>query len=276
MPLSLLPPLPASSYASTLGRLGHGAASNQAHTSPVVNRQVGVGQNSATVALNRQAFSPSISAEASIVAAQSAVPNLASSPLSSALPKPVSTPQARQVSLLSSASYTVSLNSNSVSHNYSYSNIGERSAQLTGASSFNDPSRSDTQSVSIDKVAKVEAPKAFSEGSKNILKFIEDRLASERATGASSEHLQALLAQGLSGFEQGFSEAEVILGNASESISVAIKQLYDEVMNGFEALTKQYVVDPDANLAVVANLAVANNLLAATKAVAADSKIEPF
>jgi hypothetical protein len=259
MPLSLLPPLPASSYAPTLGRLSHGEASNQAHTPSTVNRQ---------------AVGPSISAEALIAAAKPAVPSLTSSPLSSALPKSVSTPQARQVSLLSSASYTVSLNSNTVSH--CYSNTSERSAQLTGASSFNAPSRSNTLSLSIDKVAKVETPKALLEGSSTILKFIERRLAGERAAGASSEHLQALLGQGLSGFERGFSEAEVILGNASESISGAIKQLYGEVMDGFEAMTKEYVVNVDSNLAAVANLAVVNNLLVATKTVVADSKIVTF
>ncbi len=68
----------------------------------------------------------------------------------------------------------------------------------------------------------------------------------------------------------------MILGNASESISGAIKQLYGEVMDGFEAMTKEYVVNVDSNLAAVANLAVVNNLLVATKTVVADSKIVTF
>lgn len=154
---------------------------------------------------------------------------------------PISTPQSRQVTLLSSASYTVSLNNNNASYTYSNSVSIESSQTLP--------------STSINDVEKIEAPKALLDGSKNILKFIEQRLASEQVSGSTSEELQELLEQGLSGFKQGFSEAEAILGNATESVSAAINQLYSEVIEGFNALTKQYVASNDGQRDEATNVA---------------------
>lgn len=161
---------------------------------------------------------------------ESTTTQVASTPLST----PISTPQSRQVSLLSSASYTVSLNNNTTSYTYSNS-VSIESSQSSPTTSIND-------------VEKIEAPQSLLDGSKNILKFIEQRIATEQVSGATSEQLQELLEQGLSGFKQGFSEAEAILGNSSESVSAAINQLYSEVIEGFDALTKQYIANDNTEL----------------------------
>jgi hypothetical protein len=172
-----------------------------------------------------------------------------------------STPQSRQVTLLSSTSYTVSLNNNISS--YTYSNANERSQQFSSNGQLNNALVSNSVSVessqtslsaSVNDVEKVAAPQPLLDGSKNILKFIEQRLAAEQASGATNEELEKLLGQGLSGFKQGFSEAEAILGNSSDVVSGAINQLYNEVIDGFEALTKQYLAndgtDVDAKASV--------------------------
>ena len=174
-------------------------------------------------------------------APESTTNQVASTPVLTPISTPISTPQSRQVTLLSSASYTVSLNNNNAS--YTYSN------------SVNIESNQTSPSTSINDVDKIEAPKALLDGSKNILKFIDQRLATEQVSGATSEELQELLEQGLSGFKQGFSEAEAILGNATESISAATKQLYSEVIEGFNALTKQYIANNDGQLDETTNVA---------------------
>jgi hypothetical protein len=249
MSLSSLPPSPASSYALAKERSGQVSA-RHAFTSQTLNEQTLKGQ-----AFASQAFGGQIPK----VAANQA----ASTTVSSPLPALVSTPQARQVSLLSSASYKVSLNSNADS--YTYSNTSKREVQLSSNGGSNAAGISTSSSVSVNNVEKIEAPKALLGGSNNILKFIEQRLASEQAAGATSEELQALLGQGLSGFKQGFAEAEIILGDSSESVSATVNQLYSEVMDGFEALTKQYVASSDADFDAVASSVAIDDVPAANE-----------
>jgi hypothetical protein len=200
-----------------------------------------------TASINALAKGPNLPAPSSADNKSSSTP--------AALLEAKSTPQSRQVTLLSSASYTVSLNNNVSS--YTYSNTNERSQQFNSngvlinasiAKSVGVESSQASVSASVNDIEKVAAPKTLLDGSKNILKFIEQRLAAEQASGASNEELEKLLGQGLSGFKQGFSEAEAILGNASEVVSAAINQLYSEVIDGFEALTKQYLTNDSAQI----------------------------
>jgi hypothetical protein len=255
MSLSSLPPSSASSLALVKGRSGQAATDSQALTSQTPKGQAAASQ---------------------VSGANQAASTSTSSPLLAA----VSTPQARQVSLLSSASYKVSLNSNAGSYTYSnagsytYSNTSERGAQLSSNGGFNAAGISTSSSASVNNVEKVAAPRALLEGSKNILKFIEQRLAIEQAAGATSEELQALLGQGLSGFKQGFSEAEAILGNSSESVSAAVNQLYSEVMDGFEALTKQYAANSDADFDAAASSAAIDEVPTVDDSVTANPQVD--
>ncbi|MFT6968559.1 MAG: hypothetical protein ACJA1S_001282 [Cellvibrionaceae bacterium] len=247
MSLSSLPPSAALSLASAKGRSGQAATGSQALTSKTPKGQAAASQ---------------------VSGANQAVSTSASTPLLAAL----STPQARQVSLLSTASYEVSLNSNAGS--FTYGNTSERGAQLSSNGGSNAAGISTSSSASVNNVEKVVAPKGLLEGSKNILKFIEQRLAIEQAAGATSEELQALLGQGLSGFKQGFSEAETILGDSSESVSAAVNQLYSEVMDGFEALTKQFVANSDADFDAAASSAAIDEVPAEDDSVTANPQVD--
>jgi hypothetical protein len=96
----------------------------------------------------------------------------------------------------------------------------------------------------VSDVAPVEEPAPLLDGAKNILQFIEHGLASEKASGASSEELSELLQEGLKGFKQGFAEAEDILqgnGELNDVVTGAIGTLYQQVVDGFAALEEQYV-----------------------------------
>jgi len=74
--------------------------------------------------------------------------------------------------------------------------------------------RSESQSsTSIEQTTKVNNTPALLDGARNILQFIEQRVASEQADGASTDELSELIDQGLSGFLQGFDEAKNLLGD---------------------------------------------------------------
>ena len=182
--------------------------------------------------------------------------------------EPVLTRQARQVSLLSSASYTVSLDTNSSPH--TYGNKNDLKTQLPSHTVAKFAETINASDVLLNNVKKVEAPEPLLNGSKNILKFIEQRLTGEQASGATSAQLRELLDQGLSGFKQGYFEAEAILGNSRDAVNAAVNQLHSEVMNGFEVLTEKYVTSNDADSIIFAGLVANNNVPAAINSVYID------
>lgn len=194
----------------------------------------------------------------------------ASVPLSERNNNPLTTPstsQSRQVSLLSSASYTVSLNKNVGS--YTYSGLQSSSTTVTVDRQIN--SSSSSTALATNNVARIEAPAPLLDGSINILQFIEQRLASEQLSGASNEELDILLEQGLSGFKQGFSEADAILGDQSDVVSEAITQLYNEVIDGFEKLTAQYITNESSDTDGVINPSQDVGELSTNRPISSDS-----
>ena len=107
----------------------------------------------------------------------------------------------------------------------------------------------------------IESPPPLLDGAKNILSLIEQRLASEKAAGASTATLTELLQQGLSGFQQGYAEAETQLkarggqgGELEEGVANTIATLYQQVVDGLEALRANYI-NTDGGLAQVNELA---------------------
>lgn len=77
----------------------------------------------------------------------------------------------------------------------------------------------------------------------NILGFIENRLATDKANGASEQQLQARLEAGIKGFKQGFAEAQSILkdmGLLDEKLDQDIGQTYERVHQGAAKLEQQY------------------------------------
>lgn len=104
-------------------------------------------------------------------------------------------------------------------------------------------------SLSIEQVEKVKKAPPLLDGASNILHFIEQRVASEQAEGASVEELSELLTQGLSGFMQGFDEAKQRLGqesalddgSLSDTVSDSISLLYDQVVEGIANLRQTYL-----------------------------------
>ncbi len=139
-----------------------------------------------------------------------------------------------------SSSYTVSFSGNGVGNG-----SGEQSNTLT-YTNINQSYQLSSLSVSAPvEVAEVEEPpQPLLDGAKNILQFIEQRLASEQADGASPEELEGLIEQGLQGFFQGFEEAKDILkgsGELTDQAFESIVSLYHQVLDGFDALTEKYV-----------------------------------
>ncbi|MGH1484953.1 MAG: DUF5610 domain-containing protein [Cellvibrionaceae bacterium] len=95
----------------------------------------------------------------------------------------------------------------------------------------------------VADVAPVEEAAPLLDGAKNILSFIENRIANEKASGASDEALNDLLAEGLKGFKQGFAEAEDILtasGDLNDTVTSAIGTLYQQVLDGVDTLREEY------------------------------------
>jgi len=77
----------------------------------------------------------------------------------------------------------------------------------------------------------------------NILGFIENRLAMDKANGASEQQLQARLEAGIKGFKQGFAEAQSILkdmGLMDDGLDQDIGQTYERVHQGGAELEQQY------------------------------------
>ena len=101
-------------------------------------------------------------------------------------------------------------------------------------------------SLNVNKVAEgvaVEDTPPLLDGAKNILNFIETRLANEKAAGASDGTLSDLLNEGLKGFTQGFAEAEAILttsGGLNDTVTTAIGTLYQQVVDGITMLRDKY------------------------------------
>ena len=86
-------------------------------------------------------------------------------------------------------------------------------------------------------------------GAKNILGSIEQRIAKEHAGGASSQEIETLLQQGLTGFEQGYREALAILGDTplsddssvNDHINHTVGQLYQQVIEGIKNIELNYL-----------------------------------
>jgi hypothetical protein len=111
-------------------------------------------------------------------------------------------------------------------------------------------------------VAPVAETQPLLAGAANILSFIEQRLSSEKAAGASADDLQSFLDQGLKGFKQGYAEAETILGDTgklSDVVTNTISTLYQQVMEGFDHLYNKYLGSsgPETQLPAVTDNAAA-------------------
>lgn len=77
----------------------------------------------------------------------------------------------------------------------------------------------------------------------NILGFIDNQLALDKANGATEEQLQQRLEAGLKGFKQGFGEAQGILkdmGLLDIGLDADIGQTYERVHQGLVELEQQY------------------------------------
>ncbi|UCJ15077.1 DUF5610 domain-containing protein [Pseudomonas sp. MM211] len=84
-----------------------------------------------------------------------------------------------------------------------------------------------------------------------VLGFIEQRLKSEAAAGASPEKLQKFMDQARSGVEKGFDEARKILdgmGVLKGKVATDIDDTYQRIQQGFAGLDKQFGAAPAAGV----------------------------
>jgi hypothetical protein len=101
-----------------------------------------------------------------------------------------------------------------------------------------------SSSAGVDETASVQEVTPLLEGAKNILHFIEKRIATEKAAGASDEAIEELLQQGLAGFKQGYGEALTILQGAGElgdAVNSVVSTLHQQVITGIDDLRLSYL-----------------------------------
>jgi hypothetical protein len=109
-------------------------------------------------------------------------------------------------------------------------------------------SRESQTTHSVERTSAIQEPPALLDGARNILHFIEQRVASEHAAGAPIEDLATLLEQGLSGFIQGYDEAMDILGGEvgekemlNDTVNTSVSLLYQQVVDGIADLRHTYL-----------------------------------
>ncbi|MGH1440299.1 MAG: DUF5610 domain-containing protein [Cellvibrionaceae bacterium] len=165
------------------------------------------------------------------------------------------------------SSYTVSLNNStgvdkpltytSLNQSYQFSSVSfnSRTSVSSAPAPVTDPvtapvttetSSGSSETLSLSSSSAVQDESPLLDGANNILKFIEQRIAKEKAGGASEIELAELWEQGLKGFAQGYNEARDILdgsGQLSEEVSASIETLYDQVRSGFDKIYDQYISD---------------------------------
>lgn len=86
-------------------------------------------------------------------------------------------------------------------------------------------------------------------GAATILAFIEQRLVTDLADGATAEELQSRLQAGFEGFMQGFSEAKTQLeemGLFDGEVKSTIDRMFNDVVNGFAELADKYELENPA------------------------------
>ena len=138
---------------------------------------------------------------------------------------------------------------------------------------------SSSSTTTITASSAVNEPPALLDGARNILSFIEQRIASEQAAGASLETLDTLLQQGLAGFTQGYDEARAILGeqdSLNDAVDNSISLLYQQVADGINDLRHSYLGEAKMEPTAVAQQATATPVDAsAQQSAPATSKQSP-
>lgn len=132
-----------------------------------------------------------------------------------------------------------------------YSNLSQNyqisSLSVQDSAEVEESGNTTTGSISsADSVSEVSDDNPLLDGARNILKFIEQRIATEKANGADVGELAELWEQGLKGFVQGATEAYGILeesGQLSEDVSDVVGKLSDQVFAGFDAIYERYIGD---------------------------------
>jgi hypothetical protein len=145
-----------------------------------------------------------------------------------------------------SSAYLLNIGTQNQQTSFTYS----ATSQYGGTSSITNTTSSSTTTITAS--AAVSAPPPLLDGARNILSFIEQRVASEHASGASPETLDTLLQQGLAGFVQGYDDARAMLGeqeSLNETVDDSISLLYRQVVDGIADLRHSYLGEEKAESA---------------------------
>lgn len=95
----------------------------------------------------------------------------------------------------------------------------------------------------------VDSPSTRSAGAATVVAFIEQRIATDKADGATAEALQSRLEAGLEGFLQGYNEAAEQLkemGLYAGAVQVAVEQMFNQVISAFSELADKYGLENPA------------------------------
>lgn len=150
------------------------------------------------------------------------------------------------------SSYTLALSSSTAadkpltytSLKQSYQFSSSSSSISSAPAAITDPVTTETTAASSSSAIQDEGP--LLSGATNILKFIEQRIANEKAAGATVGELAELWEQGLKGYVQGSTEAYGILeesGQLDDDVAEVVATLSDQVFAGFDAIYERYIGD---------------------------------
>ncbi|EGG94383.1 hypothetical protein IMCC1989_21 [gamma proteobacterium IMCC1989] len=169
---------------------------------------------------------------------------------------PANKPEDSSIQYRQSSAYLLSIGTQDQQTSLTYS----AKSQYSISNNHSSYTSSSSSTTSITASSAVNEPPALLDGARNILSFIEQRIASEQAAGASLETLDTLLQQGLAGFTQGYDEARAILGDQdslNDAVDDSISLLYQQVVDGINDLRHSYLGEAKMEPTAVAQQATA-------------------
>lgn len=134
---------------------------------------------------------------------------------------------------------------------YSYTETRYSPTGYTAPVTYSPPSSSPTTGAGQAAVSETQAvgDTNVNPGAATILAFIEQRLVTDLADGATAEELQSRLQAGFEGFMQGFGEAKTQLeemGLFDGEVKSTIDRMFNDVVNGFAELADKYELENPA------------------------------
>ncbi len=135
------------------------------------------------------------------------------------------------------SSYKVSLNDTQGQNAITYAHLSQN--YQYSSSTAHSPGLED-----VEESQAIRDSEPLLDGARTILQFVEQRIAMEKAEGATEEELAELWEKGLEGFVQGYTEAYDMLegmGQLSGNVLESVETLAAQVYAGFDEIYERYI-----------------------------------